>query len=109
MSYAETLRPLGDRVIVRQDPPKTLSASGRLHLPDSAKQYDATGVVLAVGPRAESVTKGERVLFKRRSMSSLAPDDYSGTAPDANVLVLHDEDMIAVIGDAQVEVVTRVR
>lgn len=109
---SERIRPIGDRVVVRQDSAKAMSASGRLHLPDSAKQLDCTGTVLAIGPRVENVQKGDRVIFKRRAMSSLMPDEWAdGTTrdPEANVLILRDEDMVAVIEPGTVVEVAAVK
>jgi chaperonin GroES len=100
--------PIKDRVIIRQDPKKERLASG-LYLPDTASRelQEDFGTVLAVGPGAVGpggqripmeVAVGDRVLFKRRPSSALIPDEREGGPAEwKDVLVLREEDIIAVI------------
>lgn len=66
-----SIKPLSDRVVVRDDDPEFVSAGGVV-IPDGAAERPLSGVVLAVGPgladadggaRALVVGVGDRVLF----------------------------------------------
>ena len=93
------LRPLHDRVIVKRLEEEKKSAGGIL-IPDSAGEKPTRGEVLAVGPgrykedgtvRPLDVKTGDKVLFGK----------YSGTevkVDGEDVLVMREEDLIAVIG-----------
>ena len=56
---AITLKPLEDKIIIKQAPAETTTASG-LVIPDTAKEKPQQGEVLAVGPGRRD-DKGERV------------------------------------------------
>src|SRR5687767_7473200 len=66
-------RPIGDRVLVQlTEAPKT--TPGGLHIPETAKEREVRGVVLAVGPGRVTdagvrlpmtVAKGDRVLIEK--------------------------------------------
>lgn len=90
-------RPLGDRVLVRQD--KASDMIGSLYVPDTVdKVYPSTAEVLAVGPRVsqDCPAPGMRVMFKRRPASALIQDNR---IPDQNpewdgMLMLREEDLL---------------
>lgn len=95
-------RPLGDRVLVKQDPPKT--TRGLIHIPDVADfDYPNTGTVLGVGPKNDQgLSAGMRVLFARQPGSALVPDDRDLGAradPMLGMLMLKPENVLAVIED----------
>ena len=91
------LKPLGDRVILRQDEAETTTASG-LYLAHESKEKPQTGVVLAVGEGKLDkdgnlvpvpVKEGARVLYGK----------YGGTEVKVNgeeVMILRSEDIYAV-------------
>ena len=93
-----SLRPLGDRLIVKRLDNETKTASG-LVIPDSAAEKPDQGQVLAVGPgrvndqgrRVEiDVRVGDRVLFGK----------YAGQTVKINgdeLLVLREDDVVAVV------------
>ena len=96
------LQPIGDRVIVRREASDEKSAGGIL-IPDAAKKKPQRGVVLAVGPgkankkdgarSAMQLKAGDKVLF-----TSWAGDEYKeAKQKDGEVLVMHEEDVLAVI------------
>src|SRR5215472_3939197 len=94
------LKPLGDRIVVRRFEAKETTAGGIL-LPDSAKNKPQRGTVLAVGPgkllkdgtrRPLQVKKGDKVLF-----TSWAGDEFKGRATGQEVLLMREEDVLAVI------------
>ena len=70
-------------------------------LPDTAKNKPQMGEVLAVGPgkllkdgsrRGLQVKKGDTVLF-----TAWAGDEYKDRAHVGNILVMHEEDVLAVL------------
>lgn len=96
-----TPRPIGTRVLVRQDPPKELSTL--IVAPDSAgKDYPPTGTVVAVGAQNEDVRPGDRVLFKRRPSSALIQDDRIPDQHDPwrGLIMLYAEDILAVMEES---------
>jgi len=95
------LRPLGDRIIVRRHASEDKTTGGIL-LPDNAKQKPQKGTVLAVGPgklskngnrTALQVKEGDTVLF-----TSWAGDEFKERSKvDETILVMHEEDVLAVL------------
>lgn len=91
------LKPLGDRVIVKQDEAEETTAGGLILAPD-AKEKPQTGVVLKVGEGKLDkdgnlvpvpVKEGDRVLYGK----------YGGTEVKVNgeeVMILRSEDIYAV-------------
>ena len=93
----ELPRPLGDRVLVRQEAPQ--EKIGSLYIPDVAdKVYPPIGEILRLGPKVgpDCPPVGSRVLFKRRPSSALVQDDR---VPDQNedwkdMVMLREEDIL---------------
>jgi chaperonin GroES len=93
-----SLRPLGDRVIIKRVEEEAVSAGG-IVLPDSAKEKPSEGKIVAVGngstndkgdTRPMSVKVGDNVLFGK----------YSGTEVEVEgeeLLVMSEGDIIAVV------------
>ncbi len=96
-----TPRVLGDRVLVRQDPPSETTRGGIIIPSVADKIYPSTGTVVAVGPKNTDVAVGQRVYFARRAASALVQDER---VPDQRedwqgLLRLYAEDILAVIED----------
>jgi chaperonin GroES len=94
------LRPLGDRLIVRRHAEETKTAAGII-LPDSAKKKPQKGTVLAVGAgkllddgtrRGLQVKEGDEILF-----TSWAGDEYKERGKEEAILVMREEDVLAVL------------
>ena len=94
------IRPLGDRIVVRRSPSQEKTAGGIL-LPDSAKNKPQRGKVLAVGTgkmlkdgtrRPLQVKTGDTVLF-----TTWAGDEYKEGKTQDNILLMREEDVLAVI------------
>lgn len=93
-----SIRPLGDRVLVKRLEDKEVKKGGII-IPDTAKEKPQEGKVIAVGPgkRDESgknipldLKKGDRVLFGK----------YSGTEvklDDEEYLIMREDDILGVI------------
>lgn len=98
-SVGTTLRPLGDRVVVRPIEQEEVTASG-IVLPDTAKEKPQRGEVIAVGPgrltddggrMPMDVNDGEQVLFAK----------YAGTevkVGEDELLIISEKDILAVVG-----------
>lgn len=92
-----TLRPLGDRIVIRPAPRDETTKLG-IVLPDTAKEKPQEGEVLAVGPgktlddgsrEAMEVTVGQRVLFAK----------YAGTefrVDGVDLLIAGQKDVLAI-------------
>jgi chaperonin GroES len=96
------LKPIGDRLIVRRQESEGKSKGG-IVLPDSAKTKPQKGKVLAVGPgklnkdgtrRPMQVKEGDVVLF-----TSWAGDEFKQQKTQDEILVMHEEDVLAVLDE----------
>ena len=94
------LKPLGDRLIVRRHPEETKTTGGII-LPDTAKKKPHKGTVLAVGAgkllkdgtrRGLQVKEGDVILF-----TAWAGDEFKDRAKQEEILVMHEEDVLAVL------------
>ena len=95
---ATTLKPLGDRLVIRPTPREEMTKSG-IVLPDTAKERPQEGTVLSVGPgrilddgtrEAMDVSAGQKVLCQK----------YAGTEfklDDEDLLILSQKDILAVL------------
>lgn len=92
-----SIKPLGDRVVVKPQPAEEKTASG-LFIPDTAKEKPQRGTIIAVGPgRYENGTKidmtvkeGDVVLYGKYSGTEIAldNDDY---------LIMRESDILGVV------------
>lgn len=69
-------RPLGDRVLVRQDSAAEESKGGII-IPDVAQERPMTAKVLAVGESVESVKAGASVMFSKFGGTKVKLSDYA--------------------------------
>jgi chaperonin GroES len=95
---ATTLKPLGDRLVVRPTPREEMTKSG-IVLPDTAKERPQEGTILSIGPgrtlddgtrEAMDVSAGQKVLFQK----------YAGTEfklDEEELLILSQKDVLAII------------
>jgi chaperonin GroES len=96
------LQPIGDRIIVRREESDEKSAGGII-IPDAAKQKPQRGVIVAVGPGKQNKKTGERTPMQLKVgdkvlFTSWAGDEYKDRkSKDGEVLVMHEEDVLAVI------------
>lgn len=87
------VKPLADRVLVKQAAAETKTAGG-LYIPETAQEKTQQAVVEAIGPGTDkekiTVKPGDKVLY----------DKYAGTAikiDGEDYLILKNADIIAVI------------
>ncbi len=87
------IKPLADRILVKNDAAETKTASG-LYIPEAAQEKTQTATVVEVGPGTEedkiTVKNGDRIMY----------DKYAGTQvklDGEDYLILRMSDVIAVI------------
>ena len=94
------VKPLGDRIVIRRFEAEETTAGG-IVLPDTAKNKPQRGKVLATGPgkllkdgkrKPLQVKVGDTVLF-----TTWAGDEFKGHQTGENVLLMREEDVLAVI------------
>src|SRR5947207_15360690 len=96
------IRPLSDRIVIRRFEAEEKTAGGIL-LPDNARNKPQRGKILAVGPgrllkdgtrRPLQVKAGDTVLF-----TIWAGDEFRSHQRTENVLLMHEEDVLAVLDE----------
>ncbi|AGY60194.1 co-chaperone GroES [Gloeobacter kilaueensis] len=95
---ATTLRPLGDRVLVKVVEKEERTAGGIL-LPDTAKEKPQTGEVVAVGP-GRVKDDGTRVSPEVKVGDTVLYGKYSGTdlkLGDTEYVLVAEKDILAVV------------
>ena len=93
-----TLKPLGDRVVIRPKPKDEMTRSG-IVLPDTAKEKPQEGEVVAVGP-GRTLDSGKVVPIEVKVGDSVLYSKYAGTEfkLDGNeLLVVRESDILAVL------------
>jgi chaperonin GroES len=89
------LKPLGDRIVVRQISAEEVTASG-IVLPDTAQEKPQRGEVLAVGDGRYD--DGERVPLDVQVGDEVIYSKYGGTEvtiDDEELLILRESDVLA--------------
>ena len=95
---ATKLRPLADRVIVKQSEAEEKTKSGIL-LPDTAKEKPTKGKVVAVGP-GKLDDKGKPMELGIRSGDTVYYGKYSGTDIEVDgdkFVILRESDVLGVL------------
>ncbi len=85
-----SMRPLGDRIIVRRVINPDLLTPGGLVVPDTAREKPQEGDVISVGLKVHDIKPGERVLFGKYTGTEVKLDgqDY---------LIMREDDVLGVI------------
>ena len=95
---ATSLKPLGDRVIVKPKAKEEMTRSG-IVLPDTASEKPQEGSVLAVGP-GRVLDNGKRIDMEVKSGDTVLFAKYAGTEiriDEEDVLILSQKDILAKI------------
>ncbi len=96
---AHTIKPLGNRVLVKRSSAKT--TKGGILLPETAKEKPREGEVVAVGPgkmdetgvlKKMNVQVGDQVLFSAYGGTEVKTDET-----DADYLILSEDDILGVL------------
>ena len=94
---AASIKPIGDRVVVKPQEAETQTASG-LFIPDTAKEKPMRGLVVAVGPgKTENgthvemtVAEGDTVLYGKYAGTEITLDGD-------DVLIMRESDILGVV------------
>ncbi len=92
------LKPLADRVIVKQSDAEEKTASGIL-LPDSAKEKPTKGKVISVGP-GKLDDNGKRMVIGLKANDTIYYGKYSGTEVEVEgtkYVILRESDVLGVL------------
>ena len=86
-----TIKPLGDRVLLKMVEAETKTASG-LYIPETAQEKTQTATVVAIGDDKDLITvkEGDKVMY----------DKYAGTTikvDGVDHLIIKMQDIIAII------------
>ena len=95
---ATSLKPLGDRVIVKAREKEEMTKSG-IVLPDTASEKPQEGSVLAVGP-GRVLDNGKRIEMDVKAGDKVLFAKYAGTEvklDGEDYLVIRESDLLAVI------------
>jgi chaperonin GroES len=95
---AWTLKPMGDRVVVKPKGREETTASG-IVLPDTATEKPQQGEVVSVGP-GRLLDNGKRVELDVKVGDTVLFAKYSGTEfklESDDLLILNERDVLAVI------------
>jgi chaperonin GroES len=92
-----SIKPLGDRVVVKPEPAEEKTASG-LFIPDTAKEKPQRGTVLAVGPG--KVENGNKIEMTVSAGDTVLYGKYSGTEitmDGDDVLIMRESDILGIV------------
>ena len=92
------LKPLADRVVVKQTEAEEKTKSG-IYLPDAAKERPTQGKVIAVGP-GKTDDKGKRMELGVRAGDQIYYGKYSGTDVEIDgekFVILRESDILGVL------------
>lgn len=95
---AMKLRPLADRVIVKQSEAEEKTASG-IVLPDTAKEKPTKGKVISVGP-GKLDDNGKRMQIPLKAGDTVYYGKYSGTDVEIDgekLVILRESDVLGVM------------
>jgi chaperonin GroES len=92
------LKPLDDRIVVRQSEAEEKTAGG-IVLPDAAKEKPTRGTVLAVGP-GKLLDSGQRGTLSVKKNDQVLYGKYSGTEVEIDgekLVILKESDLLAIV------------
>lgn len=95
---ATKLRPLADRVIVKQSEAETKTKSGIL-LPDAAKEKPTRGTVISVGP-GKLDDKGKPMTLSVKEKDTVVYGKWSGTEVEVDgtkYVILKESDILGIV------------
>ena len=93
-----SLRPLGDRVVIRPTPREEMTRSG-IVLPDTAKEKPQEGTIVAAGPGRLN-DDGQREPMDVQQDDKVLYAKYAGTEfklDDEDLLIVSQKDILAVV------------
>ena len=97
---ATSLKPLGDRVIVKPKPKPQTTPTG-IVLPDTVSERPQEGTVIAVGP-GRLLDSGKRIEPEVKSGDEVLYAKYAGTEvklDDDEYLVIRENELLAIVAN----------
>lgn len=94
-----TVRPLGDKILVKRDEAATKTDSG-IFLPETSKDKPKTGTIEAVGTGNLNTDTGERIPLTVKKGDRVIFTSYAGTEiklDGTEYLMMSEDDILAVI------------
>ncbi|HLP83872.1 MAG TPA: co-chaperone GroES [Phycisphaerales bacterium] len=98
-SSKTTVRPLGDKILVKRDEAASKTESG-IFLPETSKDKPKTGIIEAVGTGNLNTDTGERIPLTLKKGDRIIFTSYSGTEiklDGTEYLMMSEDDVLAVI------------
>lgn len=98
-SSKTSVRPLGDKILVKRDEAASKTESG-IFLPETSKDKPKTGVIEAVGTGNLNTDTGERIPLTLKKGDRIIFTSYSGTEiklDGVEFLMMSEDDVLAVI------------
>ncbi|MFN5943642.1 MAG: co-chaperone GroES [Phycisphaerae bacterium] len=98
-SSKTTVRPLGDKILVKRDEAASKTDSG-IFLPETSKDKPKTGVIEAVGTGNLNTDTGARIPLTLKKGDRIIFTSYSGTEiklDGVEFLMMSEDDVLAVI------------
>lgn len=98
-SSKTSVRPLGDKILVKRDEAASKTESG-IFLPETSKDKPKTGVIEAVGTGNLNTDTGERIPLTLKKGDRIIFTSYSGTEiklDGTEYLMMSEDDVLAVI------------
>ena len=83
------IKPLGDRVVAVREKAQEKTASG-LYLPDSSKEKPVMAEIVAIGPEANALKVGDKIIYKEYSTTEVKVND-------AEYLIVKQDDVLGVL------------
>ncbi|MBC2601463.1 co-chaperone GroES [Puniceicoccus vermicola] len=93
-----TIRPLGDRVLLRRIE-ETESVRGGIYIPDSAREKPQEAEVIALGT-GKTNDKGERIAFEVKAGDRVLLSTYGGTEvklAEEKFILVSEDDILGII------------
>ena len=93
-----SIKPLGDRVVVKPEAAEEKTASG-LFIPDTAKEKPQRGTIVAVGPG--KVENGTKIDMTVQEGDTVLYGKYAGTEISLDgddVLIMRESDILGIVG-----------
>ena len=86
---ANSINPLGDRVVAQLEAAEAKTASGII-LPENAKEKSKVAKVVAVGPAVKGIKVGDRIMYKEFSTTEvkMGKDEF---------IVVEEKDVLATV------------
>ena len=84
------IKPLGERVLIKQTEQEEVTKSGIVLPGKASKEKPIIGEVLAIGAKVEDIKVGDKVIFEK----------YSGTEVkdgEENYLILEKDNVLAIV------------